>query len=154
MNAATYMKEIVDPTIKDFEQHQSSRRLAFIACLVTFHCVDYLASPKNKENLRNDLRQNSDFAVVDRVAHAFKHTKAGHPSAPKNQPLEVRAVFGRPPAIAGLMECGISQCGDSVGGVEIWGEDTPDLFRVVTRAAQFLSTKLPTNQARMPSVPH
>jgi hypothetical protein len=78
----------VDPTIRDLEDHPASRRHAFIACVVTFHCIDYFAHPKKSANLRNLFRnQSPDFAVVDRVAHSFKHLETGHPEAPQNQPL-------------------------------------------------------------------
>ena len=41
-----YLGEIVDPTLKDFEDNPSSRRHAFLACVVAFcHAVDYLAYP-------------------------------------------------------------------------------------------------------------
>jgi hypothetical protein len=47
--------------------------------------------------------ENADFAVVDRVANAFKHVETGHPDAPQNQPLTVTSVFERPPGMAGVM---------------------------------------------------
>jgi hypothetical protein len=75
-----YIDEIVKPTIDDLERSPTSRRPTFLACVALFHTVDYLASrpgSPNKENLRNQFRQeNQDFAVVDRVAHAFKHREA------------------------------------------------------------------------------
>jgi hypothetical protein len=143
-DAELYMNEIVDPTIRDFEMnHPASRRHAFIACLVTFHCVDYLAYPKKPGNMRDRFRKRSpDFAIVDRVAHVFKHIETGHPDAPQNQPLTVASVFERPPGMAGVMQAGLSYVGDEVGSVEIRGEDRPYVLHAVKRAAEFLRSKI------------
>jgi hypothetical protein len=95
--------------IREFSQQPlpfllRQRRHAFIACLVTFHCVDYLTYPKSSRNMRDRFRKRSpDFAIVDRVANAFKHVETGHPDAPQNQPLTVTSVFERPPGMAGVM---------------------------------------------------
>jgi hypothetical protein len=140
-----YMNEFVDPTIRDLEDHPASRRHAFIACAVTFHCIDYFAHPKKSANLRNLFRnQSPDFAVVDRVAHSFKHLETGHPEAPQNQPLASTYVFERPPGEAGRMQAGLSRFGDAVGSVGIWGEDEDhsDVLPVVKRAAKFLRSKI------------
>jgi hypothetical protein len=54
--------------------------------------------------MRDRFRKRSpDFAIVDRVANAFKHVETGHPDAPQNQPLTVTSVFERPPGMAGVM---------------------------------------------------
>jgi hypothetical protein len=142
MDAESYMREIVDPTINDFEANPRSRRHAFVACLVTCHCADYLALPRKAQQLRNELKKQSmAFSMIDRVAHAFKHVQSGHVNSPQDKPLNVTAVFERPPALAGVAQCGLSRCGDPVGGVEVWGEDTPDLLHAVKKAAEFLHTK-------------
>jgi hypothetical protein len=65
-----YLNEVVDPTIKDFEANPTSVRHAFLACLVTFHSVDYLAYPQKSRTARVAFRKNEDFAIVDQVAHA------------------------------------------------------------------------------------
>ena len=141
-----YINEIVKPTIDDLERSPTSRRLTFLACVAPFHTVDYLAAragSTNKENLRNQFRQeNQDFAIVDRVAHAFKHKEAGHEASRENKPLHSQEVFSRPPAFAGVMQAGLSYCGDTVGGVEIWNERGRDLLGVVRRAFEFLHTKI------------
>jgi hypothetical protein len=149
VDAEAYMSEIVDRTINDFKEHQASRRHAFLACVATFHCIDYLAHPRKSANLRKKFRKNPDFAIVDGVAHAFKHVKSdGNVTAPqaREQPLRVTAVFSRPPARAGVMQAGLSRVGDPVGGVEIWGESGSDLLGVVMKAAEFLRTMLPASQ--------
>jgi hypothetical protein len=124
----SFMTEIVEPTIKDFHDHPTSRRHAFLACVVTFHCIDYIAPPNRPQNLRHRFRkENSDFATVDRVAHAFKHVKSnGDPKSFENPPLHVTSIFERPPARAGVAQAGLSRVGGSKGGVEIWDEDGSD----------------------------
>lgn len=141
VDAPTYLEQIVDPTIADFEKYPYSRRHAFLACLVTFHTLDYIEYPKNTGNRRNHFRKESNaFAVVDRVAHAFKHVKSGDENNKHNRPLLMEHVYSRPPAKAGVMRCGISRCGDKTGGVTIWGEDNADLLATVKEAVEFLRT--------------
>lgn len=139
-DARTYFDDIVIPTIKDFENERASVRRAFLACVALFHTVDYLAAqPRslNKGNLRREFRNESaEFAIVDRVAHAFKHLEAGCEAAPDNKPLHVRAVFSRPPSFVGVMVIGLSYLGDTRGGVEIWNERGSDLLHVVRGAVR------------------
>ena len=142
MDAEAYLREYVDPTIAEFEEEPACRRRAFIACLVVFHTVDYLAkrpgSP-NSQNLREAFRSdNSSFAIVERAAHAFKHTKTGHENAPVKKPLRVEDVISRPAMRFGVGQFGVSRFGDGVGGVQIWKEGAPDLLHVVRKAVAFL----------------
>jgi hypothetical protein len=79
------LDEIVDPTVKEFEDHPDSKRHAFIACVVIFHAIDYLAFPKKSSGLRQQFRKNSpDFEKVDAVAHAFKHVESRTPDTRLN----------------------------------------------------------------------
>jgi hypothetical protein len=145
----TYLEQIVVPTIAEFEKYPYSRRHAFIACLVTFHTVNYIEYPKNAGNSRNKFRKESEaFAIVDRVAHAFKHVKSGHENDKHNRPLSVEHVYSHPPALAGVAQCGISLCGDVTGGVVLWGEDNADLLAIVKEAAEFLRTKCSAARAK------
>lgn len=134
-DAESYMREIIDPTIADFHAHPTSRRHAFLACVATYHCIDYIKRPPG--NLRKRFRENTDFATVDRVAHAFKHAKSDG-----KRPLEATSVFARPPAIAGAAQAGLSSVGDSTGGVEVWNESDSDLLSTVKKAAEFLRSKI------------
>src|SRR5262249_27877319 len=92
MDLNQYLDEIVEPTIAEFVENPTSRSHAFLACVTTFHAIDYLAASGNTPNtgnLRQRFREESgEFAVVDRVAHAFKHVRA-YLKARANQPLEV-----------------------------------------------------------------
>jgi hypothetical protein len=38
-----YLGEVVEPTINELKANRASVRHAFLACVVTFHAVDYLA---------------------------------------------------------------------------------------------------------------
>jgi hypothetical protein len=131
-----YLEDIVEPTIKDFEEHPASVRHAFLACVATFHAIDYLAFPKRSRGLRQKFRRQSpDFATVDDVAHAFKHVVAGNRRKPN---LKAQQVITRPPARAGVMMVGFSQLGDPDGAVVLATDLGANMFGVVTRAAQFL----------------
>jgi hypothetical protein len=143
MDIERYFAEIVDPTITDFEKNPTSARHAFLACVVTFHCIDFLAL----RHLRQKFQKHSEFAIVDRVAHAAKHVKTGHPKNPHNQPLTAVNVVARPPAVAGVMVPGLSRPGDAVGGVTIWSEAALDLLAIVKRAAEFLRGHIPPRPA-------
>jgi hypothetical protein len=142
VDALTYLEQIVEPTIADLEKCPYSRRHAFLACLVTFHTLDYIEYRRRSGNRRRDFRKESDaFAVVDRVAHAFKHVETGSLNSEDNRPLSVEQVYSRPPAMAGVMQCGISHLGDTIGGTALWGEHRADLLPTVKQAVEFLRTK-------------
>jgi len=101
-----YLNEIVEPTIKDFENNPTSTRHAFLACVTTFHAIDYLTYSKRPAHMRQKLRNRSqDFAIVDRVAHAFKHVDTRDP----DQPLESTDVIPRAPAIWGEAQWDLSR---------------------------------------------
>lgn len=110
-----YLEELVEPTIKDFENNPISVRHAFLACVATFHTVDYLAreAGKSSAHLRQVFNSESDdFALIDDVAHAFKHVSAGKRDGPR---LVVSDVISRPPAKWGEAEWGLSRWDDAEG---------------------------------------
>lgn len=79
-----YLIKFADPTIADFEQNPSSVRHGFLACVVLFHAVDYCAYRKSSSGLPQQWRKKSDdFALIDKVADAFKHVATPSPSRPK-----------------------------------------------------------------------
>jgi hypothetical protein len=134
-----YLKEIVTPTVADFEANPTSVRHAFLACVATFHAVDYLAYPRKSPGTRSRFRdQSTDFALVDRIAHAFKHVATGHENARGNPRLTFREVIPRPPAHWGTATWGLSRWGDNVGGVTLDHERNVDLLTVVKEAVEFL----------------
>jgi hypothetical protein len=134
-----YLEEIVGPTIREFEEHPFSVRHAFLACVATFHAVDYMAHPRRSRPLREQWRnQSSAFARVDKVAHAFKHVTNGY----DNSKLEARSIVSRPPAIAGVMRCGLSVHGDTEGAVTFRDDPTVNILESVRDAFQFLNAQI------------
>ena len=55
VDAKQFADEIVEPTITEFEREPSSRRRAFLACVATFHLIDYLALPAKPATLRQKV---------------------------------------------------------------------------------------------------
>jgi hypothetical protein len=113
-----YLDEIVEPTIAEFERNPTSVRHAFLACVATYHSLDYLTydeikrkTPKGEVgNLRHLFgKESADFKLVDDVAHAFKHVVAGNPN---NSSLRADEVIPRPPSFAGVMRTDVSFFGD------------------------------------------
>lgn len=142
MDATQYADEIVDPTIADFEREPRSKRLAFLACVATFHMIDYIQNPAKPNARRKEYRRESSaFATVDRVAHAFKHVATGDPRSPTSEPLAIDQVIDRPPAIWGEMVWDLSRWDDEAGGVTIAGEHECDLLEELKEAAGFLRSK-------------
>jgi hypothetical protein len=134
-----YLEEIVDPTVKDFEEHPTSVRHAFLACVAVFHSIDYLAFPRRSRGLRQKFRKVSpDFALVDQVAHAFKHVVTGNPGDSR---LVATEVITRPPAYWGSMVWGLSRWDDADGGVTLDKDHNIDLLEVVRRATAFLRSE-------------
>jgi hypothetical protein len=93
---ALYLDEMVEPTIKDFENNPTSVRHAFLACVTVFHGVDYLAYPRRSPRaLRNKFgRESPEFKLIDQVAHAFKHVVT---DGPPGQRVRAAEVISRPP---------------------------------------------------------
>jgi hypothetical protein len=148
MDLNRYMTEIVEPTISDFEANPTSVRHAFLACVVTFHSIDYLTHPKKPKSRRELFRQESlEFAMVDRLAHAFKHVRTGDEKSAHIQPLKAEDVIERPPAIWDEAVWGLSRWDDAIGGVTIKNEHERDLLEIVKRAAEFVraSSKPPAH---------
>jgi|SRR5882672_8108013 len=139
MDVKRYFEQIVDPTIKDFEANPTSVRHAFSAAVAVFHSVDYLA-PTKSSGLRSKFRKKcADFATVDRIAHAFKHVKTGHPDSIDLQPLSADGIITRPPMYYDVSGAyGLSRWGDAIGGVTIDVDRQQDVLLAVKRAAEFI----------------
>jgi hypothetical protein len=143
MDAEQYLDEFVDPTIAEYADNPTSRRRAFLACAALFHTIDYMQFPEKDGNLRKILREASiDFALVDRIAHAFKHASSGHARDPINQPLKADDVISRPPAIFGTMILDLSRWDDEAGGVTLDADREIDLLVTLKRAAAFMRAQI------------
>jgi hypothetical protein len=129
-------EQIVDPTIADFEANPTSVRHAFLAAAAVFHAIDYLGASRLRKKFREN---NSDFALVDRIAHAFKHVQTGHPDDPNLQPLSAAGVIGRPPMYYNVSGAyGLSRYNDPIGGVTLDGDRRLDVLSAIKGAAQFV----------------
>jgi hypothetical protein len=139
MDVQTYIRQIVEPTINEYETEPTSIRRAFLACVVTYHIIDYLTYPKKKPgDRRQKFRQSSnEFAIIDRVAHALKHVTTGNPNAPHNQPLASGDVISGPPFTAG-MPVGLPLRLETVA---LPHEGVLDLLSTVKLALKFLRTQ-------------
>jgi hypothetical protein len=146
-----YLVEIVDPTVKDFEDNPTSRRHAFLACVTVCHAVDYLAYPEDPRTLRQQFEhQSPEFKIANDVCHAFKHVVQGPRSVPRFKQSD---VIYRPPALWGVsFEWNLSRWNDPVGGVTLDSERTIDLLDTVRAAVSFLWSKVETAQASVQSV--
>jgi hypothetical protein len=143
MDVNRYMTEIVEPTVNEFAANRTSRRHAFLACVVTYHSIDYLTHPKSPGNRLKFFRKKSpEFATVDRVAHALKHVESGHKRNADLQPLKAGDVIERPPAIWGKAVWALSRWGDATGGVTIKNEHERDLLEIVKEAAEFVRAQI------------
>ena len=133
-----YLDEIVEPTIAEFEAAPTSRRRAFLACVATFHSIDYLDPKRGEVRARRDVFRKAckSFAIVERVAHAFKHVRADGPD-----PLRAESVIPRPPAIWGLSKWGEAIWGDETGGVTLDNERDIDILAALKEAVQFLRSQ-------------
>lgn len=136
-----FVTDIVEPTVQDFEAHRGSVRHAFLACVVVFHSIDYLAFDPQKltrppgtwGNLRKDYRKASqDFRLVDDVANAFKHAVNDRIS----RKLTADDVVGH----KGAFSSGFSS-GFDVDRVTIREDPDINLLETVKRAVAFLRGK-------------
>ena len=135
-----YLDEIVEPTIKDLESNRTSVRHTFLACIVVFHAVDYLAFPKRSRTLREQYnRESRAFAIVDDIAHAFKHVVTGNRANPD---LAASEIISRPPAYWGVATWDLSRWDDPVGGVTLDKAREVDVYDAVVEATAFLRGKL------------
>jgi hypothetical protein len=124
MTPEEYMRDIMQPTIKDLAQNRTSKRHAFLACVVTFHMIDYLSGKRRKAVLRGEYRvQSAAFAAVDRIAH-------GRAEAQPGQGRSASRVGETPADLAALAE----------GQARLAPEGT-DVLALVNEAADFLAKK-------------
>jgi hypothetical protein len=146
---ARYLDEIVEPTINDFNRNPASIRHAFLACVATFHSVDYLAynrtsrlrdAGKAKRLVQRFRKASEDFAVVEDVALAFKHVvSSGRPEPRVRSENVVRQQ--------GPFSSGFS-AGFAVQRVTIVDRPDVSLLVAVKRALRFLREYEPGERAK------
>lgn len=127
MTPQNYTNEIVLPTIEELGQHRWNRRKAYLACIVTFHLRDHVSKALGEPAgaISNRMKSSRAFRIVEAMALAVKHVVPQN-ERPRKTGLRAGDGFVRPPAMAGVMMCGVSRLGDIHGGVEIHVRDGPD----------------------------
>jgi len=127
-------------TLEDFEAKPTSRRHAFLACVVIAHAVDYREHPRRPNQRRNELKdQSKDFRLVDQIAHAFKHVRSS---------LKQSQVIVRPPAYWGTAVWGLPHWGDETGGITVADNVHVDLLDAARTAVALLREISRTNAAK------
>jgi hypothetical protein len=128
-----YLKDVAEPSFRDFQQNPRSVRLAYQACVATYHAIDRVTFPKNPGNLRKKWREKSiNFLIVDMVAHKFKHLISDvekQPVPPGTIPLQL-LVFGK--GTLNSFELNATMFGE--GGI-----DLHNLYFVIRDAIKFLN---------------
>ena len=134
MDARRYLDKIVDPTVREYESESTSVRRAMLACIVTYHAIEYLGLRNQREQFWQEC---PDFALVDRICHAAKHVEGRH------QPLRAENVISRPSDFLDVGAWDLSRFDDPVGGVTVSGETHLDILRALHGAGALLRRKLP-----------
>jgi hypothetical protein len=131
---ARYLEVIVDPTYDDFCSNSRSFRHAYLACVAIFHAVDRAAEESRirPAKLRQEWRRESmEFALVDILAHHFKHVRSSDEKVPLPRP-------GLPIGVA----LGFDEAGE--------GMDLRNLYFVIRDAVRFVHKKAETAHPRLP----
>ena len=142
MEIERYFEQIVDPTIADFEANPTSVRHAFLAAVTVFHATDYMGG----KAIREKLRENADFVIVDRIAHAFKHVRTRDPQIPA---LSAEEVIERPSALYGeaksILDMSFWDWAD-LGGVTLNSDRQLDVLSAIKRATEFMRRQIGRKQ--------
>jgi hypothetical protein len=141
MTPREYAEAIVIPTAREFRDERCSPRLAFLACMVTYHLHDHIKAATAKNawlSLQNACPD--EFEIVQAVCNGAKHgeeTKTEIKFKPGRE-------YWRPPAVAGLMVVGLSAVGDHTGGVEIYHNGRPfDIYWCIKVVLKTFVTNFP-----------
>lgn len=122
LKADFYFCEIALPTLDEFLRDNSNVRLAFLSSISVIHTLDYIyenrevsyevAKEKREKYVREQRRKDLHFDIVYDFANASKHCKLR-----TDKGISSGSYRSQIPAIAGIMECGNSSLGDSIGGI-------------------------------------
>lgn len=126
-DATWFLQDILVPVLTEFRDEPRSMRRALLACISMFHFLDYLEAeqeggllhfraqmiPSVGAYLQGRYKQ---FEVLAAVANAAKHKYRSRGEKPF---FFIGWTYERPPARAGVMQCGVSRVGDKIGGVEV-----------------------------------
>ena len=142
MDPEEYLSTMVRPTLREYAEDRSSVRRAFLACVVTFHTIDYIANGEKPAVLRSRVRKECpSFILIDRVAHAFKHASTGN-LRDEVQPLKSKQVRSRSSAIFGQAVFGEAIFGDAHGGVIIPGAMHTELYDELQKVISYFEMQI------------
>lgn len=135
MTPKEYLNEIVVPTLQEFEHNRLSRRHAYLACIAIYHIKDHLKAAGEKD-IEATMRASGSqaFDLVRSICNGSKHF-----STDGSHEIQFRAGtdYGRPPAFAGVMVCGLSYFGDTKGGREVHHDGQRfDIYRACYEVVQ------------------
>ena len=77
MSPSEYASHIVLPTVREFLSVLDDTRRAYLACIATFHLVDYVARAENVKasQIAKNMQKESgdDFDIVEGICNGSKH---------------------------------------------------------------------------------
>jgi len=120
-SVADYISDIVEPTIQEYLDEVLDRRRCFLACLAAYHVIDRIAEAKlwdckSAAQAALALKKKCPaFGIVEDVALALKHTKAGGSDRVR---LRESDVTERPPGNWDVAVWDVSRWDDPTGGHE------------------------------------
>lgn len=114
MTTLQFYETIVLPTVEELNQSPSSRRRAYLACIVVSALKDYIQHDLG-HRIDEELKHHAydAYNVVLSVSNGAKHR-----TVDRNRKMEFDSGddFYRPPAFLGKFAVGISFLGDQKGG--------------------------------------
>jgi hypothetical protein len=117
-----------------FCKNRGSARLAFLACVAIYHSVDRVAEAAHKKpvHFRQLWKSESvEFALVEMIAHHFKHVLSDDERNRGNRPgLRIGEALG------------FSEAGDTM--------DLRNLYFVIRDAVRFVHRKAGTEHPKLP----
>ncbi len=141
MTPETYAQTIIAPTLREYLEQPMDVRRAMLACMTLIHLHDVLKTngdrPKQEtatqffQSLEKECPACWLIFVVGTAAKHMRHKGSG---------FVIDNLISRPPAIAGVAECGLSQIGDESGGVEAF-EPRASVDSALINAFRFLSQR-------------
>ena len=126
ISAHDYYNRVVIPTAREFSSNNKDIRLALLACMATLHVVDYVMHNRDTNARTADRKvsafcedasgRNFPFCVIRGFALASKHCRLSQQSLEGFHSGGHMVAY---PSFAGVMRCGASFMGDTVGGITV-----------------------------------
>jgi len=112
---------VVEPNITDFLNQRNDQRKLYNSCITLYHLIQDYQTIKTSSGLLKSLPKDKSFEdqfkAIRSVCNGVKHFE--YKTA--NKLKEAKAIFHAgdeivsPPAMAGVMQCGVSRLGDTQG---------------------------------------